>query len=56
MVVNQCLQNSKLWYLVKTLEKKRGHKITLTLEQRTALCLYVSGKPFNKSVIREFIG
>jgi hypothetical protein len=50
-----CTENSKLWNLIYKLQKTNKKKIILTSEQRFALCNYMNGKPYNRSVLKEFI-
>jgi hypothetical protein len=50
-----CIQNGQLWNLVYNLQKTNNKKIVLTSEQRFALCNYMSGKPYNRKILQQFI-
>jgi hypothetical protein len=55
-IQDPCLQNAKLWHLIRQLEiTNPGKKIVLTPEQRYNLCLYMNGKPYDKKVLAPFI-
>ena len=56
MLQNSCIENAKLWTLVYKLQKANPQKkIVLTSEQRYALCNYMNGRPFDRTVIKEFL-
>ena len=52
---NNCVDNSKLWYLIYKLEKVRKEKIVLTSEERFQLCNYINGKPYSRKILAPFI-
>jgi hypothetical protein len=54
MLPNNCIENSQLWALIKSLEKRNNTKIVLTPQQRYALCYYMNGLPFDRKVLAPF--
>lgn len=51
---NSCVENSKLWHTLLKMRRANNNKsIILTSEQRSALCNFVNGKPFNKKILRS---
>ena len=53
---NDCVQNTKLWNIINKLKKAHPNKsFNMTPLQRFNLCNYISGKPFDAKLLREFI-
>lgn len=54
--LNKCVENSKLWSIINKLKKAHPNKeFNMTPEQRFNLCNFISGKPFDAKILREFI-
>lgn len=49
-----CLENSKLWQVLYKMQRANNNiPIVLTPQQRSTLCNYVYGRPFNKVILQS---
>lgn len=49
-----CLENQKLWQILYKMQKANNNiPIILSSEQRSTLCNYISGRPFNKNILQS---
>ena len=49
-----CLENQKLWQVLYKMQRANNNiPIVLTSEQRSTLCNYVYGRPFNKVILQS---
>ena len=52
--IQTCLENQKLWQVLYKMQRANNNiPIVLTPEQRSTLCNYVYGRPFNKVILQS---
>ena len=53
---NPCTENAAFWHFIRKLQiTRKNNKLVLTSVERTNLCNYMNGQPYNKQAIRKFI-